>query len=79
MIKFLNEYLIQIMLVVAVIGLICAFLLSPTNRPNAIKENWSIVTTDQDTGCQYISPIGGSGITPRLNAEGKQICLPQKQ
>ena len=79
MIKVFNEYMIQIIILVAVLGLLCALLLSPPRTPKAHKENWSIVTTDQDTGCQYISPIGGSGITPRLNTEGKHICLPQKQ
>lgn len=29
--------------------------------------------TDAMTGCQYLSAMGG-GITPRMGANGKQIC-----
>lgn len=29
--------------------------------------------TDSMTGCQYLS-VSGGGITPRLDANGKQIC-----
>ncbi|MCG7348957.1 DUF6440 family protein [Sphingomonas sp. ACRSK] len=29
--------------------------------------------TDHGTGCQYLETSGG-GITPRLNADGKQVC-----
>lgn len=30
--------------------------------------------TDHKTGCQYISPSIFGGLTPRLGADGKQIC-----
>ena len=30
--------------------------------------------TDHETGCQYLSE--GSGLTPRLGPDGKQICTP---
>lgn len=34
------------------------------------------VYTDPDTGCQYIKSLGASGgFTPRMLADGKQLCL----
>lgn len=33
-----------------------------------------IVYTDHLTGCQYLRSSSYSGITPRLAADGKQIC-----
>lgn len=32
------------------------------------------IYTDHLTGCQYLRPGSYSGITPRLAADGKQIC-----
>lgn len=40
----------------------------PPNGRSGMK-----LTTDAETGCQYLSVAGG-GITPRLDANGKQIC-----
>jgi len=33
------------------------------------------IYTDHLTGCQYVSH-GWSGLTARLNADGKQVCRP---
>lgn len=43
-----------------------------TDNPNGQRSNMMLLT-DHGTGCQYLRVIGG-GITPRLDADGKQIC-----
>jgi len=43
-----------------------------TDDPRGKRSNM-ILLTDHGTGCQYLRVIGG-GITPRLDADGKQIC-----
>jgi len=33
------------------------------------------VYTDTGTGCQYVATVlGAEGLTPRMGADGKQIC-----
>lgn len=34
-----------------------------------------IVYTDPLSGCQYLKPAGYSGLAPRMDASGKQVCL----
>ena len=47
-------------------------------RPVAPVDSWTYVNvyTDPQNGCQYIALGMRSGITPRLNADGTQICKP---
>tara|TARA_Y100000310_G_C20691139_1_gene822288 strand:+ start:2302 stop:2541 length:240 start_codon:yes stop_codon:yes gene_type:complete len=41
------------------------------------KRSGMILYNDYQTGCQYLGGLFG-GITPRLDAEGKHICLTKK-
>lgn len=43
----------------------------PAARDDAGSAFW--VFADERTGCQYLA-IGRGGITPRLQADGRQIC-----
>lgn len=43
-----------------------------TDVPNG-ERSLVAPTTDHLTGCQYLT-FGLSGITPRMGADGKQIC-----
>lgn len=38
------------------------------------KRSGFLLMTDYGTGCQYLK--AGSGLTPRLDATGRQICAP---
>ena len=40
----------------------------PGNRSNLL------IMTDHATGCQYLTSVRG-GLTPRLDENGKQICI----
>lgn len=54
--------------------------ISPIGRDETDKPGWGSgrsgvrLVTDQETGCQYLETKSG-GITPRLDAEGKIICV----
>ncbi|HET8688312.1 MAG TPA: DUF6440 family protein [Methanosarcina sp.] len=37
------------------------------------------VYTDHLTGCQYLGISGGSALTPRMDASGRQVCEPRAQ
>ncbi|MCW2480509.1 hypothetical protein [Candidatus Symbiopectobacterium sp. NZEC135] len=37
-----------------------------------------VTYTDAATGCQYLS-AGGSGITPRMDKDGYQVCAEKRQ
>jgi hypothetical protein len=37
------------------------------------------VITDPTTGCQYLQTSSHGGITPRLDAAGKQLCVTQEK
>lgn len=47
-----------------------------TDSPDG-KRSGLTVYTDHKTGCQYLGTILG-GITPRLDKEGKPICVEPK-
>lgn len=60
-----------------VVGLL--ILLVVASCGNTAKEESSAfldlyVYEDRLTGCQYLSITGGTGVTPRMAADGKQIC-----
>lgn len=43
------------------------------DKENSVRSGMSLFT-DNLTGCQYLSGGLFGGITPRLNADGKQVC-----
>ena len=47
-----------------------------TDDPNGRRSNLMIYT-DHRTGCQYLGTVLG-GITPRLDRDGKPVCLKQE-
>jgi hypothetical protein len=47
-----------------------------TDDPNG-KASGMIVYSDHRTGCQYVGTVLG-GITPRLDIDGKPICVEAK-
>lgn len=47
--------------------------LDDTDRPDGQRSNMELLT-DHGTGCQYLRVMGG-GVTPRLDATGKHICV----
>jgi hypothetical protein len=46
--------------------------LDDTDSQSGQRSNMELLT-DYGTGCQYLRVIGG-GITPRMDADGTQIC-----
>lgn len=40
----------------------------------ADKRSGLVLYTDYNTGCQYVGTVFG-GITPRLDADGKIVCV----
>lgn len=38
-----------------------------------------VIFTDRETGCQYIVHNISGGITPRMNADGTQRCVPPEE
>lgn len=51
---------------------IALYVIGGDSTDGATRSNMKL-HTDAMTGCQYLSVAGG-GITPRLGADGKQIC-----
>lgn len=49
--------------------------LDDTDSPAGQRSNMELLT-DHGTGCQYLLSEGG-GLTPRLDASGKHICVPK--
>ncbi|WP_319568247.1 DUF6440 family protein [Cohaesibacter marisflavi] len=45
---------------------------------NGAKKSGMTVYTDYKTGCQYLGTWSG-GITPRLDADGKQVCIEEQR
>lgn len=44
---------------------------------NIFKRSDMAIKTDYLTGCQYLVTFWG-GITPRLDKDGKQVCIKEK-
>ena len=48
-----------------------------TDDPNG-KHSGMMLYTDHRTGCQYVGTVLG-GITPRLDRDGKPVCIDRKE
>lgn len=58
------------------LGLGVLELVVPRDDTDSPKERSSMVLfTDHGTGCQYLSRAIFGGLTPRMDAYGKQVCL----
>lgn len=67
-----------------VIALVAAVILAPACSVGTVQavERLSVplIYTDPLTGCQYVTAnqvSGGGGIYPRMDRDGKQVCLDQ--
>lgn len=66
-------------------ALLAGLLLTGCKRTEVVTDEhaeviWSpAVFIDDTTGCQYLAANYASALTPRLSAEGKQICNPPKK
>ena len=75
---FTGKVLIVYLIAAFVSGLVNSVIAKHTDigrddtDPNGGRSNL-LVLTDAKTGCQYLTSNRG-GITPRLDADGKQIC-----
>lgn len=65
--------------VIVALGLLAiAYLVFAANtQPSTGPKETFGVYTDELTGCQYIARTAYD-LEPRMNAEGKQVCLPPK-
>lgn len=66
---------------VAVISIVTAAVLlggcdqvAPSEQDQMYTRSGLILSTDSDTGCQYIRVPGAGGITPRLDSDGRPMC-----
>lgn len=71
---------VVLMIVVWSVGIALTFAFMPSSpmpyddTDNPPNRSGMILYTDSLTGCQYLSVSRSGGITPRMGANGKQIC-----
>jgi hypothetical protein len=70
---------LTVILVVALIGLNFFLYAAPRDDTDSATERSGVVlVNDALTGCQYLRTLWPSSITPRMGADGKQICASAK-
>lgn len=69
-----SKFIIIVACVLALIGFV-TFTRPPRDDTDAPgKRSGLNLYTDNKTGCQYLSAPFGRALTPRLDANGQQIC-----
>lgn len=68
-------WLTEALLFAVLLCLVLHWLGNKRDNSDAKRRSGLIVRTDALTGCQYLETILG-GVTPRLDKDGKQICVP---